>query len=270
MIYNKFVNCATLEIFNQNLANGNITSEHIVFIVDVKQIWTQGSFYATKDLKPEDREKLDKIITDGGGNMYLSNDGTYKSLISNKDEIYIGDTQPPSSDKDSTLWISENEYEDAESQYHVDMNHIPTASDRDYLIGTEARYIDPVTAEVTFYKLYSINNGSAVWKSLDADFVRNSNKVTTLVNIPITANSVYAEVTAATTLTLSGTIPTGRSISILIKNVGSSTITQPVPSANPFTNMGPSALTIAAGKFVELNIWAYANGKYSVRTGEML
>lgn len=109
------------------------------------------------------------------------------------------------------------------------------------------------------------------WASSAIDFVEKNNSVSTLVGIPVDAQSIYAEVTQATSLSLSSALPAGRSISILLKNTSSSeTISQPIPSSSPYVNMGASTLSIGPGKYAEINIWAYADGKYCIRTGEML
>lgn len=84
MIYNKFINCTTLANFNSALESGDITSQHIVFIQETKQIWTMGTFYSTSNLDQSTLEKLESIssiiTTTGDGNSYLSNDGTYKEI----------------------------------------------------------------------------------------------------------------------------------------------------------------------------------------------
>lgn len=57
MIYNKFINCSTLNIFNEKKEAGEITEQNIVFIQDVKQIWTGGVFYAVQ-LTVDDLEEM--------------------------------------------------------------------------------------------------------------------------------------------------------------------------------------------------------------------
>lgn len=275
MIYNKFINCSTRSVFNTNLAAGNITNQHIVFIQDTKEIWTSGVFYSGVDESVA--EKLALILTDGNGSKYLSDDGTYKSVQANP-EIYIGPDAP--TEDFYTMWIDDSDPEVTESLYHFTVAKIPTESDSDYKIGTEMRYLDP-EGKPHFYKLYSITNeGKANWvEILNLDDKNEMNKilefyntgisVNTLANLPVTSQSVYAEVTQPTTLTLAGPLKVGRSLSILIKNVSTAAITQPIPSSDPYTNMGPSSLVIAAGKYAEINIWAYTEGKYNIRTGEM-
>lgn len=84
MIYNKFINCPDLATLNSLLESGDITNQHIVFIQDIGQIWTMGTFYSSSNLDESIITKLTNIsnliITDGDGNSYLSNDGSYKSI----------------------------------------------------------------------------------------------------------------------------------------------------------------------------------------------
>lgn len=86
MIYNKFINCQTLEIFNANLDSGEIIDQHVVFIEDVKQIWTNGTFYGANEFSQEDLTKLtslaDVLVMDGDGTKVLSNNGTYVTMPS--------------------------------------------------------------------------------------------------------------------------------------------------------------------------------------------
>ena len=46
MTYNRFINCATLSIFNTSIESGSITDSDLVFIEDTKQIWTHGTYYS--------------------------------------------------------------------------------------------------------------------------------------------------------------------------------------------------------------------------------
>lgn len=86
MIYNKFINCQTRAIFDSSLASGEIIDQHIVFIEDVKQIWTNGVFYGVDEFSAEDLAMLTKLadvlVMDGDGTKVLANNGTYITMPS--------------------------------------------------------------------------------------------------------------------------------------------------------------------------------------------
>lgn len=84
MIYNKFIVCQTQAAFDSNLASGEITNQHIVFIQETKKIWHDGVLYGSDDYGDLTESELENlanlIITDGDGNGFLANDGTYKEV----------------------------------------------------------------------------------------------------------------------------------------------------------------------------------------------
>lgn len=81
MIYNKFINCETKDVFKSRLSSGDIVNQHIVFIQDTKEIWTDGVYYAAGELDPSDIEKLtqivDILVTNGNGDKVLADNGKY-------------------------------------------------------------------------------------------------------------------------------------------------------------------------------------------------
>lgn len=64
-----FIHCQTEAEFNKQFSEGNISNNSICFIKDSNKIWTHDNFYNTSEIK-----------TDGGGEMFLSDDGNYKSI----------------------------------------------------------------------------------------------------------------------------------------------------------------------------------------------
>ena len=84
MIYNKFINCETKDVFKSRLSSGDIVNQHIVFIQDTKEIWTDGVYYATQEIISADLEKLSQIVdilvTNGDGSKVLADNGTYVKL----------------------------------------------------------------------------------------------------------------------------------------------------------------------------------------------
>lgn len=166
MIYNKFISCQSTEVFNNYLASGEIVDQHVVFIMDTKQIWTHGVFYGGSQLSSDQLSNLNKIITNGDGNSVLTNNGTYKDISS----LFSDDVQTKLGvivlNGDGKKFLSnDGTYKSiTTSNYHVEIDHAPTSSDVNYPIGCEARYKNASTGEVTFYKLYDIVNGVATWE----------------------------------------------------------------------------------------------------------
>ena len=58
MTYNRFINCATLSIFNTSIESGSITDSDLVFIEDTKQIWTHGTYYSC----PYTKDEIDNLV----------------------------------------------------------------------------------------------------------------------------------------------------------------------------------------------------------------
>lgn len=92
--------------------------------------------------------------------------------------------------------------------------------------------------------------------------------VTTLANLPISSHNIIANVSAATSLSMSvSSSDVGREWQVRVNNVSSSDITQPLPTTGQFQSMSGDSVTIPANSFIELSIW-YINDKLVIRVGE--
>lgn len=86
-IKNKFIHFKTESKFNEALqGGGGITDKHIVFIKDVRKIYTHGQYYDC-DLTDEQVQKIDKIVIDGSGTKFLSDNGSYIEISSSQTSI---------------------------------------------------------------------------------------------------------------------------------------------------------------------------------------
>lgn len=101
------------------------------------------------------------------------------------------------------------------------------------------------------------------------DTITGINTVTTLANLPITKRSIVATVTAATRLSLASNLELGQELYIRIYNNSSSAITQPIPNSGNFVSMNGTSVSIPSKSFIEMSIWCYESGKYSIRIGEI-
>lgn len=92
--------------------------------------------------------------------------------------------------------------------------------------------------------------------------------VTTLKNLPKGSHNIIANVSAATSLSMSvSSSDVGREWQVRVNNVSSSDITQPLPTTGQFQSMSGDSVTIPANSFIELSIW-YINDKLVIRVGE--
>lgn len=92
--------------------------------------------------------------------------------------------------------------------------------------------------------------------------------VTTLKNLPKGSHNIIANVSAATSLSMSvSSSDVGREWQVRVNNTTGSGITQPLPTTGQFQSMSGSSVTIPANSFIELSIW-YINDKLVIRVGE--
>ena len=92
--------------------------------------------------------------------------------------------------------------------------------------------------------------------------------VTTLKNLPKGSHNIIANVSAATSLSMSvSSSDVGREWQVRVNNTTGSDITQPLPTTGQFQSMSGDSVTIPANSFIELSIW-YINDKLVIRVGE--
>lgn len=92
--------------------------------------------------------------------------------------------------------------------------------------------------------------------------------VTKLANLPKGSHNIIANVSAATSLSMSvSSSDVGREWQVRVNNTTGSDITQPLPTTGRFQSMSGNSVTIPANSFIELSIW-YINDKLVIRVGE--
>lgn len=92
--------------------------------------------------------------------------------------------------------------------------------------------------------------------------------VTTLANLPKDAHNIIANVSSATSLSISvAASDVGREWQVRVNNTTGSGITQPLPTSGNFQSMSGDSVVIPASGFIELSIW-YINDKLVIRVGE--
>lgn len=119
------------------------------------------------------------------------------------------------------------------------------------------------------YTVFATRDSFSISFELIECFYEGINSVTTLVNLPATKRSIVATVTAATSLSLASNLELGQELYIRIYNNSSSAITQPIPNSGNFVSMNGTSVSIPSKSFIEMSIWCYKSGKYSIRIGEI-
>lgn len=119
------------------------------------------------------------------------------------------------------------------------------------------------------YTVFATRDSFSISFELIECFYEGINSVTTLVNLPVTKRSIVATVTAATSLSLASNLELGQELYIRIYNNSSSAITQPIPNSGNFVSMNGTSVSIPSKSFIEMSIWCYESGKYSIRIGEI-
>lgn len=119
------------------------------------------------------------------------------------------------------------------------------------------------------YTVFATRDSFSISFELIECFYEGINSVTTLVNLPATKRSIVATVTAATSLSLASNLKLGQELYIRIYNNSSSAITQPIPDSGNFVSMNGTSVSIPSKSFIEMSIWCYKSGKYSIRIGEI-
>lgn len=119
------------------------------------------------------------------------------------------------------------------------------------------------------YTVFATRDSFSISFELIECFYEGINSVTTLVNLPATKRSIVATVTAATSLSLASNLELGQELYIRIYNNSSSAITQPIPNSGNFVSMNGTSVSIPSKSFIEMSIWCYESGKYSIRIREI-
>lgn len=92
--------------------------------------------------------------------------------------------------------------------------------------------------------------------------------VTTLENLPKGSHNIIANVSAATSLSMSvSSSDVGREWQVRVNNTTGTDITQPLPTSGQFQSMSGDSVVIPKNNFIELSIW-YINDKLVIRVGE--
>lgn len=109
------------------------------------------------------------------------------------------------------------------------------------------------------------NNQSLVITLIDdLKFRYGVNTVTTLVDLPVSKQSVVAILSGANTLSIASDMKPGQVINVKVNVTAYSVIDLPISAG--WTLMNDNPLEVNTNETVEINIWCTGTGLYSVKT----
>jgi len=134
-----------------------------------------------------------------------------------------------------------------------------TLTEKNKLAGINlSNYYDKTSADNTFVakeagKGLSEKDFTAAFNTLMTFYAATPLTVTTLTNIPTTAPLVYANLSAAQSLSVSGTPPVGQAVHVCARNTAASAISVSIPTTGSYISKDAS-VSIPAGGFWEFSI----------------
>mgnify|MGYP007061819626 FL=1 len=128
------------------------------------------------------------------------------------------------------------------------------------------------TFVVTQDKAYKVMNNMVTLSNTILSYLKfmatTPKVVTTLANLPKGAHNIIANVSSATSLSMTvSSDDVGREWQVRVNNTTGTDITQPLPTSGQFQSMSGDSVVIPKNSFIELSIW-YINDKLVIRVGE--
>ena len=194
MTYNRFINCATLSIFNTSVESGSITDSDLVFIEDTKQIWTHGTYYSCPYTKDEIDNLVGSVLTKANIEKVLTG-----NITSHTHNQYL--TSYTETDPTVPSWAKEASKPTYTASEVGALAAGGTAVNASKVANSLTLKLNSGTAEGT--NLYTFNGSAA--KTLDIK--AGSNVTLTAAAGSLTISSSYTNTTysAGSGLSLSGT-----------------------------------------------------------------
>lgn len=120
---------------------------------------------------------------------------------------------------------------------------------------TQISFYDQDTHILTYEVSKKRTEGTWYLKIYQNTTVTNGvNTVDTLAALPIGRSLIWADVAAASDISLEANAPEGVEYVVIVKNTSAATITQPLPSTGQWTSMSGTSIDIPAGGVINLSI----------------
>lgn len=179
-------------------------------------------------------------------------DELQKDFIQNKPVIPV-----KVSDLDNDLSYQTNENVESKILIH-DLNVNAHQDIRAQVADMGLNYYDKTEADGRYVqkepgKGLSDQNFTADYKNL-LNFFLTTTTVTSLANVSLSSQTIYANINSNQTLSVSGLPPAGQAVHIYVKNTASSNLTITIPTSGSYINMSAASVSILAGSNIEIDI----------------
>lgn len=135
-------------------------------------------------------------------------------------------------------------------------------TDQTMYLGTTPVAINRRSSTLTLNSVNISGNAGYATYAGYIDRERNANTVYTLTSLPTSKALVIANLSYATTISVSSGMSVGDSITVICNP--SYDFTQPIPNSGSYKSMDGDSLKVTSGKPFEINIICYAVGSYSI------
>lgn len=275
--------------FTVNLfASEGDASEHNILLIKAEEnaITLKSEFYTASDTPLLNPSIVFK--TGGDGTKALMDDGTYKVVggdytLTAATSTALGGIKTGYTAADKKYPVQLN----ADSKAYVEVPWTDTNTTYDLASTTAPGLLRQLTGSTTTFMradgtwatppntTYSVATQSAngLMSAADKkllDFETGYATVSSLSSVPVTKHTVYASINSNQTLSVASGLQPGQSLHIFVYNSGSTDRTITLPTSGSYQSMSGSSIVVSgtSGKdLIEINVYCYASGKYSIRAG---
>ena len=229
-----------------------------------------------------------RLRVSGDGTKALMDDGTYK--VVGGDYTLTAATSAALGGIKTGYTAAGKKYPvqlDADSKAYVEVPWTDTNTTYDLASTTAPGLLRQLTGSTTTFMradgtwatppntTYSVATQSAngLMSAADKkllDFETGYATVSSLSSVPVTKHTVYASINSNQTLSVASGLQPGQSLHIFVYNSGSTDRTITLPTSGSYQSMSGSSIVVSgtSGKdLIEINVYCYASGKYSIRAG---
>jgi hypothetical protein len=256
------------------LSREPIATDEVALIADINTVLAGANDYTDQQLS----EAINQLGTYIGQSFATKAALSAYTIPSNVDE---GDFTFVQADEDyagaTTRYICHNDGTNKTFDYAYTLN-------QNFSVGQMAAINSGITAgKVAVYDAYAtgkqdvlstdqlaaVNSGITAGKVDLLTFQQKSYTVTSLTNVPVDGQVVYANISSNQSLSVTGTPLPGQPIQIFVLNTDATEYTITLPTTGSYVSMSDASKTLPASGRLEINIVYNANeGKYIIKVLE--